>query len=70
LLFGRGIDICYETVRLWKRFGMMFRRDPPQRIQRMGKWHLDKASVKVDGEMRYLWRAVDRARASPSPRGA
>ena len=25
LLFGRGIDICHETVRLWwNRFGLLF----------------------------------------------
>ena len=23
------------------------------------RWHLDKVNVKVNGEMRYLWRAVD-----------
>jgi putative transposase len=23
------------------------------------KWHLDEVYVKINGEMRYLWRAVD-----------
>jgi len=28
LLFERGIDICYETVRLWwNRFGALFAAD-------------------------------------------
>ena len=23
------------------------------------RWHLDEAFVKIDGKLRYLWRAVD-----------
>ncbi len=26
------------------------------------RWHLDKVYVKIDGEMHYLWRAVDHER--------
>jgi len=66
LLFERGIDICHETVRLWwNRFGPMFAGEiRGRRVQRMRsythwKWHLDEVYVKVGGEMRYLWRAVD-----------
>jgi putative transposase len=66
LLAERGIDICHETVRFWwNRFGPMFaayiRR---QRVSRMRgfrhwRWHLDEMYVKLNGEMVYLWRAVD-----------
>jgi putative transposase len=66
LLFERGIDICHETVRLWwNRFGPLFAGDiRRQRISRMKgfrhwRWHLDEMYVKIDGEMVYLWRAVD-----------
>ena len=66
LLFKRGIDICYETVRLWwNRFGPLFADDiRRQRVNRMRgfrqwKWHLDEMYVKLNGEMVYLWRAVD-----------
>jgi putative transposase len=66
LLFERGIDICHETVRLWwNRFGPMFAGDiRRQRVSRMKgfrhwKWHLDEMYVKLNGEMVYLWRAVD-----------
>jgi putative transposase len=66
LLFERGIDICHETVRLWwNRFGPMFAGEiRRKRVQRMRsythwKWHLDEVYVKINGEMRYLWRAVD-----------
>jgi putative transposase len=66
LLAERGIDICHETVRhWWNRFGPIFAADVRrQRVSRMRgfrqwKWHLDEVYVKVGGEMRYLWRAVD-----------
>ena len=66
LLFERGIDICHETVRLWwNRFGPMFAGEIRRKgVDRMRahthwRWHLDEVCVKVGGEMRYLWRAVD-----------
>ncbi|MDB5680925.1 MAG: transposase [Sphingomonas bacterium] len=66
LLFERGIDICHETVRhWWNRFGPMFAGDiRRQRVSRMWgfrhwRWHLDEMYVKLNGEMVYLWRAVD-----------
>ena len=66
LLFERGIDICHETVRLWwNRFGPMFageiRRQRASYLRgfRQWRWHLDEMYVKINGEMHYLWRAVD-----------
>jgi putative transposase len=66
LFIERDIDLCHETVRLWwKRFGPMFAADiRRQRVNRMRgfrqwRWHLDEMSVKLNGEMVYLWRAVD-----------
>jgi putative transposase len=66
LLFERGIDLCHETVRLWwNRFGPLFAADiRRQRVNRMRgfrhwKWNLDEVYVKINGEMHYLWRAVD-----------
>ena len=66
LLFERGIDICHETVRLWwNRFGPMFagdirrRRGSHMRAFTQWRWHLDEVYVKINGEMHYLWRAVD-----------
>lgn len=66
LLFARGIDISYETVRYWwNRFGPLFAADiRRQRVSRMRgrrhfRWHLDEMYVKINGEMHYLWRAVD-----------
>jgi putative transposase len=66
LLAERGIDISHETVRFWwNRFGPMFAAEiRKKRIARMRgypqwRWHLDEAFVKVNGKLRYLWRAVD-----------
>ena len=66
LLFERGIDICHETVRMWwNRFGPLFAGDiRRQRVSamrgfRQWRWHLDEMYVKLNGEMVYLWRAVD-----------
>ena len=65
LLHERGIDVCHETVRFWwHRFGTKFASEiQKRRIE--GKrsspwrWHLDEMFVKINGETRYLWRAVD-----------
>ena len=66
LLFERGYDLCHETVRLWwNRFGPLFasqiRRKRVNRMRgvRHWRWHLDEMYVKLNGEMVYLWRAVD-----------
>jgi len=66
LAFERGIDICHETVRTWvNRFGPMFagrirsKRVGMMRQHTHWRWHLDEVYVRVQGEMRYLWRAVD-----------
>ena len=66
LLFERGIDICHEMVRQWwNRFGPVFASNVRRaRVNRMRgfchwRWHLDEMYVKLNGEMVYLWRAVD-----------
>ena len=66
LLFEHGIDIRHETVRLWwNRFGPMFAGEiRRKRVQQMRqfthwRWHLDEVNVRINGEKRCLWRAVD-----------
>ena len=66
LLHERGIDICYETVRVWwNRFGPMFaaeirkKRSASMRGLPQWRWHLDEVFVRINGETYYLWRAVD-----------
>ena len=66
LLFERGYEISHETVRFWwNRFGPMFAAEiRKKRVQRMRqfthwRWHLDEMYVKINGQMHYLWRAID-----------
>ena len=61
LLAERGILVSYETIRRWvNHFGPLVaaelrkRRPKPHSI-----WHLDEVYLKIDGQMVYLWRAVD-----------
>lgn len=66
LLHERGIDISYETVRAWwNRFGPLFAaeisktRSASMRGSPQWRWHLDEVFVRINGEIHYLWRAVD-----------
>src|SRR5271168_3657987 len=66
LLAERGIEVCHETVRFWwNRFGPMFaaeirkKRVEGMRAYTHWHWHIDEMYVKINGEMHYLWRAVD-----------
>ena len=66
LLLERGSTISHETVRFWwNRFGPIFAAEiRKKRVQRMRqfthwRWHLDEMYVKINGQMHYLWRAVD-----------
>ncbi|MDF1720205.1 MAG: IS6 family transposase [Minwuia sp.] len=65
LLHERGIDISHETVRFWwNRFGPIFAAELRKRQRRTARphirwrWHVDEVFVRVNGERRYLWRAV------------
>lgn len=65
LLHERGVDVSHETIRYWwHRFGPMFASEiRKRRIEGMRssrwRWHLDEMFVKINGEMHYLWRAID-----------
>jgi putative transposase len=66
LLAERGIDISHETIRFWwNRFGPMFaaeiRKKRVAHLRRFPqwRWHLNEVFVKINGKLRYLWRAVD-----------
>ncbi|GAA2932627.1 IS6 family transposase [Streptomyces enissocaesilis] len=61
LMPGRGVLVSRETVRRWcAKFGQVYADGLRRRRPRAGdKWHLDEVFVKVNGEQKYLWRAVD-----------
>jgi putative transposase len=51
----------YETIRRWcAKFGQAYANQLRRRRPRPGdKWHLDEVFVRINGRLRYLWRAVD-----------
>ena len=61
LLAERGIVVSYESIRQWcNRFGPEYARKLKKRQGRLGDtWHLDEVFIKINGELHYLWRAVD-----------
>jgi putative transposase len=66
LLHERGINVSHETVRYWwNRLGPIFaaeiRRKRARHLQvwPQWRWHLDEMFVRINGEVHYLWRAVD-----------
>jgi transposase-like protein len=61
LLAERGIDVSYETIRLWVlKFGQAYaRRIRKRRDPAFGIWHIDEVFENIGGKQMYLWRAVD-----------
>jgi putative transposase len=57
----RGLVVSYETIRRWcLRFGAGFAARLRKRRPKPGDvWHIDEVYLKINGELRYLWRAVD-----------
>lgn len=61
LMIERGIDVSYETIRRWvEKFGSTFAKRIKSRSESPSPvWHLDEVYTKINGQMVYLWRAVD-----------
>lgn len=61
LMLERGVVVSYETVRRWcAKFGQAYANGLRRRRPRPGdKWHLDEVFIRINGEIHYLWRAVD-----------
>ncbi|MFF8619129.1 IS6 family transposase [Streptomyces sp. NPDC015350] len=61
LMLQRGVIVSHETVRRWcMKFGQAYANGLRRRQSRpRDKWHLDEVFVKINGERKYLWRAVD-----------
>ena len=61
LLAERGVEVTYETIRLWcGKFGPDYARKLRRRQGRLGDtWFLDEVFVSIRGRRHYLWRAVD-----------
>nr|WP_168500491.1 IS6 family transposase [Streptomyces sp. RLB1-33]QIY76359.1 IS6 family transposase [Streptomyces sp. RLB1-33] len=60
LMLQRGVIVSYETVRRWcAKFGQAYANGLRRRPRPGDKWHLDEVFVRINGELKYLWRAVD-----------
>jgi len=61
LLAERGIEVSYESIRLWcNKFGPRYAARLKRRHQGFGDtFFIDEVFVKICGKQRYLWRAVD-----------
>src|SRR5215216_7333844 len=61
LMAARGIVLSYETIRQWcQKFGQQYANHLRRRRAQTGdKWHLDEVFLTINGELHYLWRAVD-----------
>src|SRR5258708_2188235 len=61
MLLERGIVVSCETVRCWAiKFGADYARRLKRKTpSRHDVWHLDEAVITINGEKRWLWRAVD-----------
>jgi putative transposase len=61
LLAERGIDVSYESIRLWcNKFGARYAKRLKRRHQGFGDtFFIDEVFVKIQGRQQYLWRAVD-----------
>ena len=61
LLAERGIVVSYESVRQWcGKFGTEYARRIRKSRGTLGdRWYLDEVTVSIQGQRRYLWRAVD-----------
>ena len=61
ILAERGVTVSHETIRQWcLKFGADFARKLRRRRPKPGDtWHMDEVFLRSNGELHYLWRAVD-----------
>jgi putative transposase len=61
LLAERGINVTYETIRLWCiKFGPKYATRLKRQHQGYGDtFFIDEVFIRIDGKQHYLWRAVD-----------
>ena len=62
MLAERGLQVSYETIRRWcLKFGQSYATQLKRRFTRAAdKWHLDEVRVVINGQVLWLWRAIDR----------
>jgi len=53
---------CHETIRYWwNKLGPLVSKKLKKKQPAPSKWrwHIDEVFIKINGQMHYLWRAVD-----------
>jgi len=61
MMLERGVEVSHEGIRQWT---LKFGSDYARGLRRGGRgfgdtWHLDEVFCRINGELVYLWRAVD-----------
>lgn len=62
ILLYRGIDVSHETIREWSnKFGPIFAQNIDKKRSWCpgDKWHMDEVRIVMNGEVYWLWRAID-----------
>ena len=61
LMAYRGIDVSYESIRQWcQKFGQFTSKKLRKKYgKKSDRWFLDEVFLTIDGQLHYLWRAVD-----------
>ncbi len=63
ILHHRGIDITHETIRYWwTKLGPAIMKELKKKRAHSPsnwRWHIDEVFVKINGELYYLWCAID-----------
>lgn len=61
MMFYRGIEVTYETIREWcQKFGQQYANQLRRKCAYItDRWHLDEVVVTIKKQKYYLWRAVD-----------
>lgn len=61
MLAYRGIKVSYESIRQWcLKFGKHYARKLRKKHGlKSDSWYLDEVFIRIDGQLHYLWRAVD-----------
>ena len=60
MMAERGLELSYESIRYWcLKFGHVYAKQMRQRKSFGDQWYLDEVFCKINGQICYLWRAVD-----------
>ncbi|MEH6559609.1 MAG: IS6 family transposase [Oceanicoccus sp.] len=62
MLASRGVVVSYKTIRQWcLKLAPTFVKTSRKKQGHLGdQWFLDEVFIKINGQLRYLWRAVDK----------